>query len=48
MHKAGWNVTTSRRQRDFCLLSLKSKGDQNSRGIEEHTNEGTESGAVVT
>ena len=36
------DVSTSRRQRDFCLSIIKSKKGTRIRGIEDRTNEGTE------
>ena len=53
--KAGKNVATSqrrdsptsRRQHDFCLIIIKSKRDQKSRGIRKRTDEGKESRAAA-
>ena len=41
------DVATSRRQRDFCLTIIKIKRDQIPRGIENCTDEGTESRAAA-
>ena len=39
---------TSRRHHDFCTSIIKSKGRPNFEGIEEHTEESTESRAATT
>ena len=42
------DVATLRRQHDFCLNIIKSKGTRNREGMGKLTNEGTESIAVAT
>ena len=42
------DVSTSRRQREFCLNIIKSKGTKNRGGIGNRTDEGTESIVVAT
>ena len=42
------NISTSRRQCDFSITIIKSKKGPEFEGIEDRTNEGTESIAVVT
>ena len=42
------DVATLRRQRDFCLNIIKSKGARNREGMEKRTDEGTESIVAAT
>ena len=42
------NVATSQRHHDFCTSIIKSKGRPNFEGIEERTDESTESIAALT